>query len=81
MNLERERKDVSKHTCLHTWNGVHDTINGSIDLEGVHDTENMFDFSSEPGCWIAQISAERRGAATEDEVGARVHVFFHCLWV
>ena len=28
---------------------------------------------SEPGCWIAQISAEQWGAAMEDEVATHVH--------
>ena len=31
---------------------------------------------SEPGCWIVQISNERRGAAAEDEVDVRVHGVF-----
>ena len=47
-------------------------MSGSRDLEGVHGPINALDLTwSEPGCQIAQISAERRGAATGDEVFSR----------
>ena len=49
---------------------------GSIDLEGVHGTIQRCWIWSEPGCWIAQISAKRWGAAAEDEVALRVHGVF-----
>ena len=52
-------------------------MSGSRVLEGVHGTINALDLTwSEPGCQIAQISAERRGAATGDEVADRVHGVF-----
>ncbi|EJK53715.1 hypothetical protein THAOC_26785, partial [Thalassiosira oceanica] len=36
----------------------------------------LFGILSEPGCWIAQISAEQWGTAMEDEVAIHVHGFF-----
>ena len=46
---------------------------GSTDLEGVPDSITARWIWSGPGCQIAEISAERRGAAAGDEVAARVH--------
>ena len=36
---------------------------------------------SEPGCWIAQISAEQWGAVMEEEVATGVHGVFPPLGV
>ena len=43
----------------------------SIDLDGVHGTENTLYFG--PGNRIAQISAEQWGTAMEDDLAIRVH--------
>ena len=53
-------------------------MSGSTDLDGVHGIINCVGFgvSQEPGILTSQISAERWGAATGDEVADRVHGAF-----
>ena len=45
-------------------------MSGATDWDGVHGTIKALDLESSAslGCWIAQISAERWGAARGDEV-------------
>ena len=52
-------------------------MNRSTDLAGAHCSINTLDLGSEPGCWIAQISADRWGAAPGDEVGRSCSWRFH----
>ena len=57
-----EREDRCESTGLETWKGSMASQTRWI--------------KSEPGGQIAQISARRWGAATQDEAAARVHVVF-----
>ena len=51
-------------------------MNGTADLEGSMAPKYVGFGVSQPGCGIAQISAERWGAATGDEVATHGHGVF-----
>ena len=61
---------------LWVWKGRTDVGSRSAASEGVCGTINMWDIWSEPGGQIAQISAERRGAAAGDEKAVCVRGVF-----